>query len=151
MKWKYYNDQWYDAQGNPGIPGGNPPRNPRNGKTTYDDGEGAPVEPPMGYRSLRSFSGYSVWIKDNSYHLIHGDSAMTEKLVDGAYNGHDEWHRSTKVRGAASNDYYIHDYSTNTIYLLDQSVGNIRRHEDGIPMIEILKEGEVKDGWHVFK
>jgi len=149
MKWKYYNNQWHDTNGVPGTPAGRPPANPKNGSTTYDDGVGAPSLPPAGYTIQTSFGGNKAWVKD-SMNALHGSSSLMDKLVDGAYNNHNEWHLSGKIKGATSSDYYLHDYSTNTLFLLDQSVGNCKSHDDGVPMIEILKIGQVKNGMHCF-
>jgi len=146
MKWKFYNGQWHDSQQNAGVPPGNPPASPKEG-AQYDDGL---LPDPQGYTKQRSSSGNEVWLEDNSYHQISSSASILDHLIDGAFNNHSEWHTSNKVRGnATTSDYYVHDYGTNTLYLLDQSVGNYRTH-NGIPIISIVTIGQVKNKFHCF-
>jgi len=155
MKWKYYNNRWHDENHNPGTPAGSPPENPKNGKTTYDDGVSS-FKPPSGYNPtpVNCLGGSQyVWLMDPFGYLPSGSSVALEHLIAGAYGvrGQGGWHKSTVMKGASG--YYVHpSKKDSTLYLIDDNGGATYDNGNGrrIPMIEVKQTGKVKDGVHKF-
>lgn len=157
MIWKFYSNAWHDDQQTIGAPAGLPARYSVGGvnrawkdQDTYDDGIAADDDDdgPDGYTLETTMSG-SVWLK-NPYNNLA--PAALDHLVSGAHDSsHSSWHLSKNITGsrASKTTYYLHE-TENTLYLLDQSVGNTTTHTDGTPMIEIIGVGSTKNDIHNF-
>jgi hypothetical protein len=155
MIWKFYSNAWHDDQHTIGAPAGLPARYSVGGvnrawkdQDTYEDGVAAAADGPDGYTLETTISG-SVWLKNPYGNLA---PVALDHLVSGALDySHSSWHLSEKITGAGTSKdtYYLHE-TKNTLYLLDQRVGNTTTHTDGTPMIEIIGMGSVKDNFHNF-
>ena len=104
----------------------------------------AKVEPPEGYKKITRY-GFSAYLNDGGFEL--SEVALTH-LVEGA-NTEDKknWHRTTKIKGASPDDYYLHPSKKDpALYLL--ALGG--KHTDGLEKARIAKIGHVSSGMHIF-
>lgn len=158
MKWTMQQGVWKDENWETGVPNGLPEKHP-DGRpwkdwdyfNESDDSDGDDTvadDGPVGYTKVTSF-GRDIWLKDVHGYLDNENIAI-DHLVEGAHEGNG-WHTSSKISGASSSDYYLHPSKGDpTLYLMDQSVGARKKHTDGLPMIEILRAGNVNGGNHKF-
>ncbi|MCJ8291835.1 MAG: hypothetical protein HRT58_18740 [Crocinitomicaceae bacterium] len=155
MKWTFSQNTWVADDGTTGPPSNLPTLNPKTHKAwkdweRYEDGIVPAPQPPSGYTKVSNQYG-TIWLRDPSGYISQASVAL-DHLIYGAHDiSHSGWHLSKKIKGSGTSQttYYLHE-TKNTLYLLDQSIGNITKHSDEIPMIEILAQGKVNNNEHVF-
>lgn len=153
MKWFYVNGSWSNTNNELGTPPGLPAQHPqgRNWKNgdSYEDGA---IDDPLGY-TKKTVCGRSIWLKDD-LGLLDGEDVALDHLITGAHENRKKWHLDKEIKGTGltGKEYYLHPGKSNgALYLIDQRADTpTATHDDGVPMIEVLKEGKVSDNVHKF-